>query len=190
MNDGNYTLQQSPANNSALTITPAQLTASVLADNKVYDATATATGHIGPLSGILNGDSLSVNTANTAYAFSDRNVGTGKTVSQTGTMLAGASASDYVLTVSPGLANITPASLSATLSVSDKVYDATTTAAAKFGRLSGVLGSDSVALDASAATYNFSDKNVGTQKPVFGERSCSHGIRRRKLHFRRPECLG
>ena len=164
--NGNYTLQQAPANASALTINPAQLTASVLGNDKVYDATTNATGEIGSLSGILNGDSVRVNSAGAIYAFSDKNVGTGKTVSETGAALVGASASDYVLSVTAGSAAITPASVSAVLSANDKVYDATTTASGQVGALSGVLGSDSVAVNAGAASYRFSDKNVGTAKSV------------------------
>ena len=163
---GNYTLQQASANSSALTITPAQLTASVLANDEVYDATTNATGQISSLSGVLNNDNVSVSAANAAYAFNDKNVGTGKAVSETGATLAGTSASDYVLTVNPGSANITPAALSAALSANNKTYDTTANATGSLGSLSGVLGSDVVVLNSSAALYHFSDKNVGTGKAV------------------------
>jgi filamentous hemagglutinin family protein len=164
--NGNYTLEQAAGNASALTITPAQLTASVLADNKVYDATIKATGQIGALSGVLNGDNVSVDATTAAYTFSDKNVGTGKTVSATGAALAGASASDYVLTLNSGAADITPATIQATLSANSKVYDAATGATGQMGSLSGVLANDSVALDTSAAVYRFADKNAGSAKLV------------------------
>lgn len=165
-NSGNYIFDQSPANASALTITPAELHSSVLASDKVYDATTNAIGQIGALSGIRNGDSVSVDSAHAAYAFSDKNVGTGKTVTETGASLAGAAASDYVLSVGPGSANITPAALSATVSANNKVYDATTAATGQIGSLSGIFGADDVSVDSTAAAYNFAVKNVGVGIPV------------------------
>jgi hypothetical protein len=132
----------------------------------VYDATTNATGEISSLSGILNGDSVSVNSAGARYAFNDKNVGTGKTVSGTGAGLTGASASDYVLSVNPGSAAITPAFVFASLSASDKVYDATANATGQIGSVSGVLSSDNVAVNAGAAAYRFSDKDVGAGKSV------------------------
>jgi filamentous hemagglutinin family protein len=166
-NSGNYTLVQAPGNATALTINPAPLTAAVLANDKVYDATTAATGQVGNLSGVLNGDDVGVNISSAAFHFSDKNVGNGKTVTETGATLNGGAASNYTLTVTPGTANITPATLVATVSASDKEYDAKITATGHIDGLLGVLGNDNVQADSSHAVYTFSDKNVGTSKSVF-----------------------
>ena len=51
-------------------------------------------------------------------------------------------------------------------SAADKTYDRTTGTTATYGTLSGVESGDTVTLDTSSATVNFSDINVGTNKTV------------------------
>ena len=65
-----------------------------------------------------------------AAVFSDKNVGTGKTVTVSGYTLSGADASNYTLVEPTGLtANITPASLAITgVTANNKVYDTTVAA--------------------------------------------------------------
>jgi filamentous hemagglutinin family protein len=166
-NSGNYTLAQAPGNATALTINPAALTASVVANDKVYDATTTATGQVANLAGVLNGDDVAVNISSAAFRFSDKNVGNGKAVTESGATLSGSAAPNYTLTVTPGTANITPATIVATVGANDKEYDATTSASGRIGALSGVLGNDDVQADSSHAVFAFSDKNAGVNKAVF-----------------------
>src|SRR5204863_3827461 len=66
-------------------------------------------------------------------------------------------------------ANITAKGLTVSgITANDKVYDATTTAMLNTAgaSLSGLISGDDVNLSVTGATGAFSDKNVGTAKPV------------------------
>jgi len=112
MNDGNG------GNNYAISyvadttgvITPAALTGSITASDKVYDGTTAATIASRSLSGVIGSDSV-IYAGGTA-TFADKNAGTGKTVTATGLSLAGADAGNYTVnTTATTTASITPASL-------------------------------------------------------------------------------
>ncbi|MDB5946242.1 MAG: hypothetical protein JWQ33_1268, partial [Ramlibacter sp.] len=145
-------------------ITPKFITAAgITADNKVYDATRTATLR-GSLTGIIPGDDATLNGA--AGLFDTKNVGIGKTVTIGGGSLAGADAGNYAFT--PGsattTADITPRPISTSgITAQDKVYDGNRVAAVS-GSLSGAIAGDSVTL--SGATGLFDTKNVGAGKAV------------------------
>ncbi|SFU77077.1 YDG domain-containing protein [Pseudoduganella namucuonensis] len=145
-------------------ITPAALTVSGGAENRVYNALTDATISSGSLSGVLGADSVGVGAVSASFA--DKNVGAAKPVTVSSITLSGADAGNYTIGLPTGLtASITPASLSVSgLSANNKVYDALTTAGTTGGSLSGVLGSDTVAM--GAVTASFGDKHVGTAKPV------------------------
>jgi len=114
-NSGNYTFVQAAGNSTALTITPALLTVALTGTvDKVYDGTTAATLSEGnyQVSGLVNGDSLTLGSSAAAYA--SANVGSGITVSASGVSIAGAKASDYTLattTATGAIGTITPASL-------------------------------------------------------------------------------
>ena len=134
-------------------VTPATLTATVSADNKIYDRTTTATGGM-TLHGLLGGDSSSV--TGDRYVFSNPNVGTGLTVTESGAALTNG---NYQLgTVGTITANITPATLTATITAIDKVYDRGTTATGSM-TLHGLLGGDSSSV--TGDRYAFSTPNAG-----------------------------
>jgi hypothetical protein len=101
------------------------------ASNKFYDGTMAAalTGTPGTLSGVINGDSVSL-TGTALGAFAGKDVGTNIVVSVSGQTLTGPSATNYTLTEPTAAAAITPKALTETgLSVpASKVYDATTNA--------------------------------------------------------------
>ena len=102
---GNYTFTNVVGD---YVVTPASLSVSgITAANKVYDGSTIATINTG-LSGAATGDSVSVAVAN--GAFSDRNVGTGKTVSISGMTLGGTDAANYILSTNTATttANIIP----------------------------------------------------------------------------------
>ena len=161
----NYTLTQ-PTLSAA--ITQAGLTVTGLAaGDKVYDGTpaATLTG-TAALVGVLGSDVVSLD-GTAAGAFADENVGAAKAVTVTGLSLTGADAANYTLTQPTLSAAITQAGLTVTgLAAGDKVYDGTP-AATLTGTavLAGVLGSDVVSLDGTAAGA-FADENVGAAKAV------------------------
>ena len=81
--------------------------------------------------------------------FTDKNAGTGKTVTATGYTIAGTDAGNYSLSAQPtGLtADITPAALTITgVTAGNKVYDGTTSATLTGGNISGIIGSDNVTI--------------------------------------------
>ncbi|WP_163347978.1 YDG domain-containing protein, partial [Enterobacter hormaechei] len=90
------------ASNTASTtanITPASISAitGITAANKVYDTTTAATLSTtgAGFTGVVAGDNLTVATS--TGNFSDKNVGTGKTVNITGLTLGGTDAGNYTL---------------------------------------------------------------------------------------------
>ena len=117
---------------------------------------------------MIGGDSVTFNT--TTSAFTDWNVGSNKTINITGASLGGAQAGNYSLGSSTGsaTANITAKPLSVSgLTASDKIYDGTTatavTGTASFG---GVIAGDTVNINTSSVTGQFTDKNVGSGKTI------------------------
>ena len=145
----------------SLSITPRALTISGLsASDKVYDGTAVAslTGSA-VLGNKVAGDNLGVDP--NGSLFSDKNVGTGKTVSLA---LTGSAASNYS---APTLsASITPLALTVSgLSASDKAYDGTSAATVTGSpSLTNAIAGDS--LSAALGASSFADKNAGTGKTV------------------------
>lgn len=145
------------------------------ATTKTYDGTATATvanADIG-VAGANTGETVVLSAG--SAAFNNKNVGNGKTVTLSNLTVASASrgAIDIygygVSTTTASNANgtINPKSLTlAGHSAADKTYDRTTGTTATYGTLSGVESGDTVTLDTSSATVNFSDINVGTNKTV------------------------
>lgn len=162
---GNYTLTQTT---TTANITSAALTVTgITASNKSYDAAVTATLNTSgaTLVGVIFGDTVTLNTASVTGTFSSAVVGTGKTVTIAGLSLGGANAGNYTLTQPTTTANITSASLTVTgITASNKIYDATTVAILNTASaaLSGVVLGDTVTLDTSSATGDFSSPSVGT----------------------------
>ena len=162
---GNYTLIE-PTGLTA-NITPASLAISgLIANNKVYDATAAATvsGTAGVMA--LGTDSVSLSGTGSA-SFTDKNVGAGKVVTLSGYSLTGTDAGNYVLVQPTGLtANISPASLVVSgVTASNKVYDTTVAATLNGSAAITPFSGDNVALSGTG-NGAFSDKNVGASKTV------------------------
>ncbi len=163
VNDGNG------GNNYAMTfladttgvIDPLGITGSIRAGNKIYDASSAATITARSLTGVLGLDDVQY-VGGTA-TFSDKNVGTGKTVTAIGLSLAGADAGNYTVNgTATANADITRRPLTVSTSGQDKAYDGTTVAAVTLSdnRIAGDVFTDTYA---SAA---FADKNVGVNKPI------------------------
>ena len=157
----NYNLTNTAATATASITSGNAVTATITASNKVYDGSNTATILTRTLTGVAQGDDVRL-VAGTA-TFSDKNAGTGKTVTETGLTLTGADAANYTLTNSSAttLANITPAGLTITAQTNTKVYDGNTSAAAT-PTVVGLLGTDTAT--GSAETYD--NANVGTGKTL------------------------
>ncbi len=146
------------------TVLPAMVTVVIQANNKVYDGTTATTLRSATLTGVIGTDSVTQIIGSVAFA--DRNAATGKTVTATGLALGGPDAGKYKLSsvTATTTANIAQASVTAALTASNKVYDATTAAALSSEKLVGVIGTDAVGLKGGTAT--FADRSVGNGKTV------------------------
>src|SRR6266545_2817258 len=161
---GNYALSSTTATTTA-NINRKPVTASATASNKTYDGSATATITSCTLSGVLAGDSANVGCSAANASFSDANAGTGKTVTASRITLSGNASGNYVLTSTMAMttADITPKSVTASITASDKVYDGTAAAITNCA-LTGVIASDTGNVGCLASSSAFSDKNVGMGK--------------------------
>ncbi|MEK9212832.1 YDG domain-containing protein [Sphingomonas sp. 2378] len=168
---GNYMLIQ-PVGLTA-TIDPRSLAVSgrFTAQDKVYDATTTASIDTSGLS-LANaavGDDVRLNLNGATGHFASKTVGNAKLVTlSTAGSLVGADADNYVFNASAPTttANITPATLNVVgVSALDKVYDANVATGLTGGSVTA-LGSDVVTLVTSGATAFFADKNAGSGKVV------------------------
>ena len=116
---GNYTLTQ-PTLTGDITATGLTVTG-ITASNKSYDGNTIATLNttVATLVGAATGDVVTLDTAAAAGAFTDAEVGTGKTVLVSGLTLTGTDAGNYTLAQPTLTADITQAS-SATALVSSE----------------------------------------------------------------------
>ena len=142
-----------------LTVTPAPLTVVVNNLSKVYgQVNPTLTGVV---TGILNGDDVTVNYATTAVQFSDV-VNGGYPITVSG--LSGAKAGDYSTTVAggsvtPGDLTITPAPLTVQVADQSKVYGQVNPTLV--GNVIGVLNGDDVTVNYATSATQFSDVLAG-----------------------------
>jgi trimeric autotransporter adhesin len=159
---GNYTV----ATTSGVTvnIAPKNLTATFVAQDKVYDGTAAAT-LAGSSADIVAGDTLLVSASGVFAA--GKNVGTGLVVTFTGGTLTGADALNYLLVNPSGstLASITPRTLNASYTGGTRVYDGTFGAPVT-GTLAGLIAGDTVSASETAVFAGALGKDAGTNKPV------------------------
>jgi uncharacterized protein YjbI with pentapeptide repeats len=163
---GNYNLTS--VANATADITPKLVTPSIIANDKTYDGTTIANLSSQTVSGVLGSDAVTLAVGSATFA--DADVGTW-TVTAASLSLSGADAGNYKLTekTATDTAKITARNLTISGAVAvNKVYDGTTAATVNFSSasLAGVIGSDDVSIDSSAYTAAFSDKNVGSAKPV------------------------
>lgn len=150
----NYALPTSLDSYSApVTITPKALTVtSVTANNKVYDATTSATfSNAANLVGVVGSDNVLLTQTG---SFASKNVGTGIAVTANDS-ISGTSASNYTLVQPTGItANITPAPLGVTVT---GVYSGSTTITPTSFTTTGLQGGDTIT---SLSSANLSYPNV------------------------------
>jgi hypothetical protein len=158
---GNYTANTSTTTTADITARALLLTAT--GTNKVYDATTAAVVTLSD--DRVAGDVFTVTY--TSATFTDKNVGTGKTISVTGISLSGADAGNYTFSpTATATANVTAAQATGSFTANDKVYNGNTTATIATRSVSGTLLTDDLSLTGGSAT--FSDKNVAAGKTVTG----------------------
>ena len=172
----NYALASITATTTA-NIDPRALTVGAIsAVNKTYDGSTTATLDTSnaTLTGVLQGESVALDTSRASGQFDTKDVGQGKAVTVTDFALSGgADAANYRL-ADPTLmttANIDPRALTVSgISAINKTYDGTTIATLDTGThsLEGKVAGDELWLDESRGgpSGTFADKNVGTGKTV------------------------
>ncbi|GGA01767.1 hypothetical protein GCM10011408_23890 [Dyella caseinilytica] len=153
-------------------ITPANLIVmGVTANDKVYDATNTATLNLGgaTLGGLVAGDNVTLSDSAAAATFSQSNVGNNLAVTATGFTISGTAAGNYTLSQPSGLtANITPAPLTVALTGNPtKIYDGTNAATLTTSdfSVSGWVGGQSGTI-AQSATSTYATPNAGSNITV------------------------
>ncbi|MEJ7137175.1 YDG domain-containing protein [Amphibiibacter pelophylacis] len=161
---GNYTLTDQASTTAS--ITPKAIAVSgITAGDKVYDGSRAATVDASKavFDGLIAGDKVA---ASSTGQFSDKNVGSGKTVSLTSTY-SGADVGNYTLTdQASATASITPKAVAVSgITAADRVYDGTVSATVDASRamFEGMIAGDDLA---ASSTGIFSDKNVGSAKTV------------------------
>ena len=150
----NYSFSGFTTTTPNYSITPLALAISgAIAANKAYDGSTTASVNGASITA-LGSDQVSLSGADAV--FSDKNVGTNKSVF-TAFTIAGADAANYSLLQAPTLSgSITPGALSVALNPQSKTYDGTNTALlspADFS-LTGFISGDGATVNQSAGTYN------------------------------------
>ncbi|RUL65924.1 filamentous hemagglutinin N-terminal domain-containing protein [Dyella dinghuensis] len=155
------------------TITPAPLwIQGLLVSSKTYDGTTTATlGGTLSLYGVINNDSVQLDSSSAIGNFATANAGNNIAVTASGFSLTGAQAIDYSLVAPNGLkANISQKAVTISgISAVSRAYDGGTDASLTGnGQLNGILAVDdtSVTLSSASATGTFSQSNVGNNLSV------------------------
>lgn len=165
----NYTLSQ-PANSTA-SISELELTVEgVSAIDREYDGSTDAEiDGTATVSGVIDGDDVTLNTSFATATFNDKNIGEDKSVTFSGYLLTGADAINYSLVQPIGVtASISNKLLSISgLTAEDKDYDGTISASlAGVATLEGLVSGEDVSLDTGSVIAAFEDANVGENKTV------------------------
>ncbi len=157
---GKYSLLQPIV---AADITRKPITGNFTTENKVYDSTDSATVLTRTVDGLIEGDT--VNLVGGTATFDNKNVGTGKIVTLSGSSLDGTDANNYSLaSVATTTANITTKHITGSFTASNKVYDGNDTATVLTRSLNDVFDGDNVNLVEGAAT--FANAEIGENKIV------------------------
>lgn len=157
---GNYVLVQ-PTGLTA-SISPLGIIVDATGSNKVYDGNTLDTVGLGS-TGVIAGDNIGFSS--TSANFSDKNVGSGKTVTVDGIGLSGADAGNYALLNSTAttMANITPRPIIIDATGTNKMFDGNALDAATLSTL-GILPGDQASFSYGSALFN--DAHAGNGKTV------------------------
>jgi filamentous hemagglutinin family protein len=166
----NYTFVQAAGNAMALTINPATLTYAATATSRLYGQANAAFG--GLVNGFVNGDTQASATSGslafTSAATAASDVGSyaingSGLIASKNYVLVQAASNATALTINPATLTL---ALTGTVS---KIFDGTTTAtlsASNYAALSGIFGTDSVALSSDPTTGVYDTAAIGTGKTV------------------------
>jgi hypothetical protein len=164
----NYALPAAATTTTTASIAPRPVTASnFVGADKVYDGTRRAFLASASFPEMLPGDALAIGTSEILFA--DKNVGAGKLITFTSSVLAGADAANYVLTGPLSTtASITPRPLDIGIAGAvRKQYDANANAALEAGQfvLNGAIANDALAVSGPRQGL-YASPDVGDGKPV------------------------
>jgi autotransporter-associated beta strand protein len=151
-----------------LTANISQLAVTVTAatDTKVYDRTNSSASLPIPSPGVAPGD-----TANFSQTFDNRNAGTGKTLTPSGSVSDGNGGANYTLTlVSSSTGEIDPRPITVTAAADTKGYDGTTASAGVPG-----VGPAIIPGDTTAFTQSYATKHAGVGKTLIPTGSVNDG---------------
>ncbi len=149
-------------------IDPLDVTVAITADDRDYDATTDADTEVTyEVVGKIGGDDV---TATGTADFDTKDVGVGKLVTALGIALSGADDGNYnLMNVSATTtADITPAPLSATVTVSDKTYDDTDAATILTITPVGLVGGEVVTINGGVAVFDDQHAGVGKNVEITG----------------------
>jgi uncharacterized delta-60 repeat protein len=143
----------------------------IMAENKEYDGNTAAILNTDgvALAGVENGDEVILSTVSAEGQFSDKNVGTDKTVLITGLTIGGADAGYYSLPPVTTTASISPKDITVSgITAADKTYDGNTEASINTDAaiLEGLIEGDIVNLHTETATGAFVNPEAGKNKTV------------------------
>ena len=168
---GNYTV--TGATGATATITQKTIGSSGFTGiDRVYDGTTTVAvnGSGATLTGVIGGDTVTVNPVGTTGSVANKNAGAGKAVSIGSVALGGADAGNYAVTDASGATvSIVPRPITSTgVAGVDRTYDGTTAVAVDAGgaSLNNTIAGDSISIVATSATGTMADKNAGAGKAV------------------------
>ncbi|MBQ4443065.1 MAG: starch-binding protein [Clostridia bacterium] len=138
------------------------------AGDKNYDGTIYAQINISgaALTGVIEGDDVSLVNGGTSGTFADASAGEDKLVTVSGFTLEGEAAGNYVIASCRATATIHPKQVTvAGIEAADKTYDGTTAATLSYEgvTLTGKVGEDELTV---TATGTFADKNAAEGKTV------------------------
>src|SRR5207253_2606393 len=138
-------------------ITARAITVAAVTDTKGYDGTANSVA----IPALTSGTLASGDTSSFAQSFSNKNVGTGKTLTPAGSVNDGNSGANYTVTFASVATGAITARAITVSAVSDtKAYDGTTNSAGIPALTSGSLAGG----DTAAFSQSFNSKTVGTGK--------------------------
>ncbi len=153
----NYRRPDLSFSNAPVTIRPKPLTVSGLsAANKEYDGTTTAvvTGTAN-FSGVIEGDTVSINTSSVSGSFTTKDVGGSKGISLSGVTLSGASATNYTVEGVAGVsASITRKALTISGNDASKNHDGLAYSGGNGANYSGFVGDETPAVLSGVLAYS------------------------------------
>ncbi len=139
------------------TVTALSITVTAAANTKTYDGTTTAAA-----TPTITGSLVSGDTPAFSETYDSKNVGTGKTLTASGTVSDGNSGANYTVTFVASTAGaINQAGLTITAAANTKTYDGTTIAAAA-PTVAGLAAGDTV----TGLSETYDTKNAGTGKTL------------------------